>query len=77
MQHLFNLPGTTRDDSDVRHRLTRYQTLEQMFLAAATAIEAQGAAHVGRHAVPSLEHLRKRPLATLPPWMTDAPPTAD
>ncbi len=76
VQRLFNLPGKTRDDRDIRHLLTLYQTLEQMFLAAATAIEAQGAAHIGRHAVPSLDQLRKRPPATLPPWMTGTPEPA-
>ncbi len=76
VQHLFNLPGKTRDDSDVRHLLTLYQALEQMFLAAAVAAEAHGASHIGRHAVPSLEDLRKRPPATLPPWMTGTPEPA-
>ncbi len=76
VQRLFNLPHKTRDDRDVRHLLTLYQTLEQMFLAAATAIEAQGASHLGRAAVPSLAQLRKRPPATLPPWMTGTPEPA-
>ncbi len=76
VQRLFNLPGKTRDDSDVRHLLGLYQTLEQMFLAAAVAIEAQDAAKLGRRHAPTLEQLRARPPATLPPWMTGTPDPA-
>jgi hypothetical protein len=78
VQRLFNLPGKTRNDRDIRHLLGLYQTLENLFMAAGMALEAQDAAKLGQRRNPTLEELRTRPPATLPPWLADAPlPTAD
>ncbi len=73
--HVLNLPGKTIADPEVRHVLGLYQTLGQLFLAAATAGEAQGATITGAPP-PTARKLRKRPPATLPPWMANRPEPA-